>query len=498
MSQHETRGGRPRDGREGRGGESRRPRRVVVIGGGIAGLSAAWELAKAAQKGEAIELTVLEASPRVGGKIRTELVAGQVVETGPDSFLTTKPEMLELVRELGLGDELIGTGSDPRVSVLVGGRLRALPSGMDLISPTRVLPFAFSSLFTWRAKLRMALEPFRPPRRDPADESLADFARRRLGPEALDRLVGPMLAGLYAGDPEKLSVKSTFPQLVEAERRGGVVRGLWSGAGRSRPKREPGVTTFMTLKGGLQRVVDELAKRLPARAVRTDCPAQALRRRGGAWEVLTPHGPIEADAVISALPAPAFADVVESHDPELAMRLREIPFTSTATVALVYDDKDLKRKPSGFGFLSARGEGLTLNAATFSSSKFPARALAGKTAIRAFVGGAGREADAEGAVTRMEMRCREDLDKVLGLGGAQPVASKVTRWIKANPQYEVGHARRLDRLISCLKSHPGLVLAGSSYNGVGLPDCVRSGRRAAELARASHRRDHDAARSGLV
>ena len=468
--------------------------RVVVIGAGISGLGAARELLK---RNDRCEVTVLEAAPRAGGKVRSETVEGQVVETGPDSFITTKPEMLGLVRELGLEGELIGTGPDAGVSVLLGGRLTALPAGMNLVAPTRLMPFAFTPLFSLGAKLRMAFEPLIAARRDEADESLADFARRRLGDEALERLVGPMLAGIYAGDPERMSVRSTFPQLLEMEKKGGLVKALWTGGG-ARPPRRDGITTFMTLKGGLSSAVSALVARLPARCVRLDTPAQALRRRGGQWEVVTPHGVLESDAVIAALPAPALADIVEGLDMELAMRLREIPFVSTATSTLIYDAKDLTRLPSGFGFLAPRGEGMTVTAATYSSSKFPGRALAGRTAVRAFIGGAGREQDAEGPITRLEERVRADLDRVLELGGIAPLAIKTTRWIKSNPQYEVGHSRRLDRLSSCLKGHQGLVLAGASYGGVGLPDCVRSGCRAAELVHTGTRRDHGAIRPGLA
>lgn len=482
-----------------RDGRGDRPRRVVVIGGGITGLAAARELYKLSEKHRRpVEVTVLEASPRLGGKIRTETVDGVVVETGPDSFVTLKPEMLELVKELGLEGELVGTAPDPTVSVLMGGRLLPMPAGMQLVSPTKLLPFAFSPLFSWKAKLRMALEPLMPARKSREDESLADFARRRLGAEALDRLVGPMLAGIFAGDPEKMSVQSTFPQLLEMEKHGGLARSLWVRGPKRAPRRE-GFSTFMTIKSGLCRVVEELAKRLPAGCVHLDCPVGAVRRHGGHWEVVTPKGDFEADAVIAASPAPAFADTVESLDPELAMRLREIPFVSTATTTLIYDAASFPKPPRGFGFLAARGEGLTMTAATYSSSKFPARSPEGKVVIRAFVGGAGREESAEAAVMRIETRVREDLERVLGIKGVMPTAAKTARWIKSNPQYNVGHSRRLDRLSSCLKSHPGLILAGSSYGGVGLPDCVRSGRRAAELALAPRSgREHDAAHAGLA
>ena len=476
-----------------------KPRKVVVIGGGITGLVAARSLLRLSEKmRRPVDVVLLEAGPRLGGKVRTETVGGAVVETGPDSFVTLKPEMLELVRELGLGGELVGTAPEASVSVLLRGRLVPLPSGLQLISPTRLIPFALSPLFSWRGKLRMALEPLIPVRRGHDDESLADFTRRRLGAEALEVLVGPMLAGIFAGDPEKISVKSAFPQLLEMEKRGGLARALWTG-GAKRAPRQGGATTFMTLKNGLSGAIEALAKSLPPGAVRVDCPASAVTRRGGRWEVVTPRGVLEADAVIAASNAPAFADSVEGLDPELASRLREIPFASTATVTLVYDAASIPRPPRGFGFLTMRGEGATLTAATYSSSKFPDRAPQGKVVIRAFVGGAGREESAEAALMRIESRVREDLDRILGLGGAAPTAAKTTRWIKSNPQYNVGHARRLERLGSCLRDHPGLILAGCSYGGVGLPDCVRSGRRAAELAWPGRNgRGHDAVHAGLA
>ncbi len=481
-----------------RGREPRveKTRKVVVIGGGVTGLVAARELFRVSVRSRRpVEVVVLEASPRLGGKVRTELVDGAVVETGPDSFVTLKPEMLDLVRELGLESELIPTGAEATVSVLKGGRLLPMPAGMQLISPTKLIPFAFSPLFSWRAKLRMALEPLVRTKRGAEDESLADFTRRRLGAEALDSLVAPMLAGIFAGDPEKMSARSTFPQLLEMEKRGGLARSLWFGGAKKKgPPRREGFSTFMTLKSGLSGLIEALAKSLPEGCVRLDCPATAVRRHEGRWEIVTPKGTIEADAVIAAAPAPAFADSVEGLDPELAARLREIPFASTATVTLIYDEKSFAARPRGFGFLTTRGEGTTLTAATYSSTKFPARAPKGRIVVRAFVGGAGREESAEAALMRIESRVREDLDRVLGLRGASPVAAKTTRWIKANPQYNVGHARRLERLGSCLKGHPGLVLAGCSYGGVGLPDCVRSGRRAAELALAgSSGRSHDSA-----
>jgi protoporphyrinogen/coproporphyrinogen III oxidase len=348
-----------------------RARRILVLGGGITGLAAAYEAAK-----RGAEVTLLEGSERLGGKIRTETLAGCVAEAGPDSFITTKPDMVELVKELGLEGELVGTAGPSTVSVVLGGRLVPMPEGMSLAAPTRMIPFALSPLFSLGAKLRMAAEPLVPARRAGGDESLAEFTRRRLGEEALERLIGPMLAGIHAGDPEKLSVKSTFPQLLEMEKKGGLARALWlGGAGRAAHKN--GFTTFMTLKGGLSAVVDALLRALPAGTVKTDHPAESIRRRGGEWEVATPRGTFDADAVVCALPAPAAASALEWTDPELAHRLREIPFVSTATATYVWDEKSLARVPRGFGLLAPRREGLGISGATYSSSKFPGRAAPG-------------------------------------------------------------------------------------------------------------------------
>ncbi|MBI4370804.1 MAG: protoporphyrinogen oxidase [Elusimicrobia bacterium] len=470
------------------------PRKVVVLGAGIAGLVAARELSRRVTSDGLVEVEVLEASPRIGGKIRTEVLDGATIETGPDSFVAAKPEMLELVGELGLEGGLIWTAPDARVGVLRRGRLVPLPAGMNLAAPTRLLPLAFSPLFSWRAKLRMAMEPWIPPRRDGADESLAAFLRRRLGEEAVEVLGGPLLAGIYAGDPERLSAASAFPQLVAMERRGGLARALWT----RRPAPRPGTPgAFATLKGGLSRVVEALARALPPRRVRTDCPALALRRRGGRWEVLTARGTVTADAVVAAVPAPVLADIIGGLDAELAARLREIPFVSTAVATLVYDAAALPRPLPGVGFLAPRGEGAAIAAATFSSNKFPARAPEGLAVARAFVGGAGREGDAEDEPAAIAARVREDFNRILGLGGLAPRAALTTRWLKANPQYEVGHGRRLERLESLLKGHPGLALAGCSYHGVGLPDCVRSGRRAAaQVLTSASWRNH--AQTGLA
>lgn len=457
-------------------------RRILVLGGGITGLTAAYEmLALSRRRGLDLEVTVLEAALRPGGKVRTERRDGIACEAGPDSFVTNKPQALELVRELGLEGELLRTNPrDKTVGVLTRGRLRPLPEGMMLVLPTRLRPFVSSDLLSWRAKCRMALEPLVPAGSAGADESLGSFFRRRLGAEAVEKLVAPMLAGIYAADAEQLSLRSTFPQFLEMERRGGLLAGLWRRRRAAPPAGD--VSLFMTLKGGLSRLTDALAARLPQGSLRCGQAVESLRRRGDLWEVEAGGAVFEAESVVSALPANVLAPLLSGADAELSSALAEIPFASTATVTLAYNSDAFPRgRAEGFGFLVPKGEG-RITAATFVSSKFPGRVPPGTVLIRCFLGGAGREEQLAGDDDALAASAAAELGRVLGLGGVRPRWSLVARWPSANPQYVVGHEERLKNIASRLKRQPGLVLAGASYRGVGLPDCIRSGRQAAAEA----------------
>jgi oxygen-dependent protoporphyrinogen oxidase len=454
--------------------------RVVILGGGITGLSAAYELTQRAQRDRRkLDIVVLESSPRIGGKVKTEVKDGAVFELGPDSFITAKPDALQLVRELGLSGELLRTNpSQKTIYVLSKGRLEPLPEGMTLL-PSKVLPFLTTNLLSWKAKLRLAMEPFIKPAFGELDESLGAFVRRRLGDEVLENIAAPMLAGIYAGDPEQMSLQSTFPQLKEMDAKGGIFKAM-----RAAKKRPPSddISMFMTLRGGLSRLVETLALRLPAGAVRTGVTVTGLRRRGSQWEVQTAGEVFTADTVISALPANALAQAAGDLDFELASVLREIPFVSTATVSFLYDSEGFPDSLDGFGFIVPKGENKAISAATYTSTKFPERVPAGQVMIRCFLGGAGREAATEPDDAAVARAGRKELSDILRLGDRHPKVTRCQRWLKANPQYNLGHGLRLRRIKSCLQGHPGLFLAGCSYEGVGLPDCIRSGREAAALA----------------
>ncbi|TBR26216.1 protoporphyrinogen oxidase [bacterium] len=454
--------------------------RILVVGGGIAGLSCAYDLAKAGQ-----DVVLFEASPRLGGKILSDPAGPHVFEAGPDSFITQKPWGLALVRELGLDKLLLPTSETEKdVFVYTRGALRRYPDGLMLMAPAKVLPFLASDLVTWPAKLRMGLEPF-VPRGSDEDESLGAFTRRRFGREALEVIVGPVMAGIYAGDPDRLSLAATFPQFSDMEREtGSILLALRRAhakrlAAAAAPKKGPRVTMFMALDGGLGRLVDALAARLPAGSVRLGAPAESLRRDGKGWVLKAAGAEHAADAVVLALPASAAARLLEPLDAAAAAELDAVRFVSTATVSLAYASGAWGGKLKGFGFVVDRREARTVVAGTYSSSKFPGRAKDGAELLRLFLGGAGREDVLDLSDSDILAAVRRDLKDILG-ASPEPATARVYRWPASNPQYDVGHRARVARLEARVKGLPGLVLAGSSYKGVGIPDCVRSGRDAAQ------------------
>ncbi|MEK7656371.1 MAG: protoporphyrinogen oxidase [Elusimicrobiota bacterium] len=476
---------------------------MIVAGAGMAGLSCAYELLKAK---DAPEVTLLESSSRAGGKVLSESEGGVVFEAGPDSFITQKPWALELIRELGLEGRLLPTDRVRKdVHVFSRGRLRKYPEGLMLMAPTKVWPFLLCDLLPLKDKLRMGLEPLCPPPPPDQDESLAAFTRRRFGEAALRVIVGPILAGIFAGDPEELSLKSTFPQFLELEKKhGSVLLGMRAAARRrsqgaaapSASGLEPGkaagaakrprgdLTLFMALRGGLGELVDALLVRVGG-VLRTGAGVRSIRRQGALWRVELSSGEVqESDALVLAMPADSAALALREVDPVLAGLAGAIPFTSTATVSLLYPAKDFPHPLDGFGFVVERSEPTTVLAATYTSTKFPGRVPKDKVLIRCFLGGAGREETLKKDDAGLVAAVREDLSRIMGFD-LEPEKAKVYRWEKANPQFIVGHGERLVRMEERLAAQPGLILAGGSYRGVGVPECVRSGREAARLILAA-------------
>ena len=459
---------------------------VVVVGGGITGLAAAHRVSELArERGIELDLKLIEARARLGGTIATERVGGFIVEAGPDSFLSEKPWALALCRRLGLESTLVRTDDRFRkVFVWHRGRLHPLPDGFQLVAPTRLLPFATSSLFSWPGKLRMAADVLLP-RGGADDESLGAFVRRRLGREALERVAQPLVAGIYTADPDELSLAATMPRFLETERRHrSIILGLRR-ALHATP--QPGTSgarwsLFVTLADGMEGLVRALAARLPDSSVVLRQRVASLERTAGRWRLATVDGMrVDADHVIIAGESHGAARLLRYVDPALATLLGEIEYAGAATVSLGYRRADVPHPLDGFGFVVPRTEGKSILAATFSSVKYPGRAPDGHVLLRCFLGGAldARVLDADDA--QLLSRARAELREALGIT-AEPTLSRTARWPASMPQYRVGHLARVETLERRALTLPGVHLAGGAYRGVGIADCVRSAEAAAEAA----------------
>jgi oxygen-dependent protoporphyrinogen oxidase len=463
------------------------PRKVVVIGGGISGLAAAYRLSSQEGRGRApLDVVLLEGSSRLGGIISTEQYEGSVIENGPDAFITTKPEALDLCRQLGLGDHIIGTNPHfRRAFVARKGRLIPLPEGFVMMAPTKIFPLMESPLFSLPGKLRMLLEVAVPARQDMEDESLADFVRRRLGKEALERAAQPMLAGIYTADPERLSLGSTMPQFLAYEAEfGSVIVGLQQEAKMKERSGDAGArySLFVTLDSGLGLLVETLHQRVGPSKVRTNCPVSGLSRAANKWLVHLAEGEkLEADAVVLATPSGSTAKLLLKVDAELSSACAALKSASSLVLNMVYKRGDVPNRLDGFGFVVPQAEKRSIIACTYSSVKFAGRAPADMVTLRTFLGGAVKANLAKLNDTEALSLVQRDLRHYLGIRTA-PVWAKVAPWPESMPQYEVGHEKRIVELEQALSQFPGLFFAGAAYRGVGLPDCIRSGQNAASLA----------------
>jgi oxygen-dependent protoporphyrinogen oxidase len=465
---------------------------VTIIGGGIAGLATAFYLQKNSQAaGQNIDYTLIESAPRFGGKIDTSIEDGFIVEGGPDSFVTIKPWGTQLCRDLGLEDELIPTNDHRRnIFVLKNGKLVKFPGGYRLTIPTEFIPFALSPLISPLGKLRMGMDLFIPPRKTDDDESLASFIRRRLGGEALDRIAAPIMAGIYVADPERLSMRSTFPQFMQMEQdHGSLIRAMQK-AKKQRAAAQPPSTNgqnghkptamFTSLKGGMYGLVETLVNRLSGE-LRPGQRVTSLRRTGANFEVTVESmttrtiETLVTDAVVIATPAYVAAQLVAPLNDELAAMLREIRYVSTATVSLGFKQADLPASETldGFGFMIPRSEKRKILACTWSSTKFNHRAPEAGALVRVFVGGDGKEQLLDLPDNELVALVQSELADIMGLT-AQPAITRIYRWPKGNAQYDVGHLERITQIESVAASVPGLYFTGSAFRGIGIPDCVKS------------------------
>ncbi len=481
--------------------------RVAIIGGGIAGLAAAFELEKARKTGADVEYTLFESRERLGGSLASETVNGVVLERGPDSFLSEKPAGAELCRELGLTDQLTPSNDANRKTyVVVKNRLVPLPDGLMFLIPTKLVPTAFSGLFSPATKIRMALELLHPPRPSGQDESVAALVKRHFGQEAVDRLADPLLSGIYGGDATQLSARTVLPKLVEMETEyGSLTRGMLAAhkmmrakmaaarsanvngagaSGQSGEKRSAPRSIFTSLKGGLQQMVDALEARLNPKWVRKSTSVSAVDRVGDGWRIRSGGADETYDAVIVASPAWAAGGMLAATDAELGDELTAIPYSSSITVNLVFDEAQLGPLPEGFGFLVPAVEGRAMLACTFVHRKFVGRTPTGKAVLRAFLGGAKNEALLDQSDEVLVATVRRELSEILGMRVVGPhipaEATQVSRWRRAMAQYAVGHQERMKRVNERMAALPGLRLAGNAYDGIGIPDCIRTGRNAAK------------------
>ena len=460
---------------------------IIVIGGGISGLAAAHRLTELCRAGHGeLRVTLLEASDRLGGVIATEHTGNLLLELGPDSYITDKPAALRLCERLGLTDRLIAPQhAGLKLYTVHRGALAPLPEGFLLMAPTRVGSVLRSPVFSWGGKLRMGLEPLVLRRSDDDDESLASFVRRRLGREVLERVAQPLIGGIYASDPEHLSLAATMPRFPEMERtHGSVILGTRRAQKRrAQAADETGArwSLFVSIDGGMEVLVRRIEEALGPGTVRLGESVRDLSWNPGTrrWQVDTDGARLEADAVISTLPAFATGDAVKTLDPELAQELKAIPFSSTATVNLAYRRGDIAHPLDGYGFVVPYVEGRKIMACTFSSVKYAGRAPEDVALLRCFAGGALQPGLLEQTDEALEAQVREDLKALLGISGA-PMLCRTTRYPDSMPQYNVGHLDRVERIEARLNQFPTLALAGKSYRGVGIADCIASGETAAE------------------
>jgi protoporphyrinogen/coproporphyrinogen III oxidase len=452
-------------------------KRIAVIGGGISGLSVAFALQKQKDNGASLEYALLESSPCFGGVLQTERVEECVLEAGPDSFLTEKPWAAELCRELGLEEQLIGSNDAERKTyMLLKGRLVVIPDGLMFMVPTKLGPVFSSPLFSWQTKLRIVQELFYRGGGDSGESTVADFVERHYGREMVERIADPMLAGVYGGNADELSVQAVLPRFAEMEAKFGSL-GKAMIAARKRSGDTPRKPLFTSLKNGMKQLADSLLARIPEAARRLNSPIEAVKRESGKWLVVSGGRTEEFDAIVVATAAYAAAALLKDNA-GLVEELNAIPYSSSVTVGLIYDQSVRAALPPGFGFLVPRAEGRRILAATLVHNKFPHRAPADRAVIRCFLGGSKDEDVLIRSDEEIQSLVQAELRQILGVT-AQPLVSRVHRWKRAMAQYGLGHNSRIARIREQVAGMAGLAFAGNAYSGIGVPDCVRSGSEAA-------------------
>lgn len=461
---------------------------ITIIGGGMAGLSTAYYLQQTAGESQIpLHYTLIEQDDRLGGKVYTEHVGGTLIEAGPDSYISQKPWATELVHEVGLGDQLIPSRDHlQRVCMVHRGRLVPFPRGFRLAVPTEWKPFLSTPLISVPGKMRMACDWFLPSRKHVDDESLASFLRRRLGEEALQNLAGPMMSGIYSGDPERMSIQATFPMFPEMERKhGSLIRGMLRGRPKTDTQKKATYPSgmFLSLREGMGALPQAIQARLQGRVI-TGCQVQAIQQENGGYTVHIKdrsRQSIHTDFVVIATPADSAAELLKGLHPDLAHKLSFIRYHSTATVSLAFDRHGTTGLQNGVGpgFMVPDHEQRSITACTYSSCKFEHRTNDDTVLLRAFVGGARNSNLVSLPDNELVHIVRQELNELVGIDQA-PRLTRVYRWRNGTPQYDVGHLDRMADIDASSSEQPGLFLTGSSYRGIGVPDVILQGRNTAK------------------
>jgi len=463
------------------------PRRVAILGGGISGLAAAHRLL---ELDENIDLTLFEASSRLGGVLKTERREEFLLDRGPDNFLTQLPWATNLCERLGLADQLLPTNDTHRRAFVVRkGALHEIPEGFVLMAPSKIWPVLTTPILSLRGKLRLGWEFFVPKKKEDEDESFASFVTRRLGRETYERIVQPLISSIYVADASKLSIRATMPQFVAMERdHGSLIRGASRRAAAR--KAENSNTSgarygmFTAPRDGMESIVHAIVAKLPPKSIRLDSPVTQVAPTtapAGKWEITLANGsaPEVFDAVICAVPAPRASEILAEVDTEIASTLGEIVCASSAVIFAAYERSQIARPLNGFGFVVPAIENRKSIAGSFSSVKYAGRALPGFELMRLFVGGACHPELVDWSDYRLKNLALDEFADLLGIRG-EPALSVVTRWREAMPQYHVGHVERVAKIEDRVATIPGFELAGNAYHGIGVPQCIHTGEQAAE------------------
>lgn len=450
--------------------------KILIIGGGITGLSTAWYL----EKNGFSDIILLEKSEYAGGKVKTIRKDDFIIEKGPDSFITAKPALLDLAKELEIDDQIIQALTS-RFFILNKNKLTETPGGLTGLVPTNILAFFRSDLFSISGKLRILAEPFIPSRKSKVDESLGSFIKRRLGKEMLDKYAGPLFSGIHSSVPEMISLNAAFPQLKQMELKyGSLSKAILNSKINSAKNTAKPVSLFRSFKNGMQTITDVLVEKLEKTKISTGTEAKHIKPTNNGYLVtLGNKDQIACNVIIINTPAFIASTLVQDLDPNLSVLLSSIPYTSTAVANMVFDRKQIRHPMNGSGFVIPQSENTNITSCTWSSSKWENRAPANKVLIRCYFGKAGKEAILDNSDENLIKMAVKDLQNIIGLEG-QAEYSLLSRWNNAMPQYQPGHNSKIEQIEKLTAQLKGIYLAGSAYKGVGLPDCIKQAKETVE------------------